>query len=66
MQEALQDPTTRDEGLDLIRGLVARVTLRPVERRFEVELEDEIANMAALPAGGQACRHREPQFAVLV
>ncbi|HEV2098033.1 MAG TPA: hypothetical protein VGR45_03805 [Stellaceae bacterium] len=40
--------------MELIRGLVERVELRPVGSGFEIELIDEIANMVAL--GGGTCQ----------
>jgi hypothetical protein len=41
LHEALADPATRDEALEITRGLIERVLVKPGEPRgsFEVELE---------------------------
>ena len=48
LHEALQDPTIRAETLELIRPLIERVIMRPVEDGFEIELVGAIANMLRL------------------
>jgi hypothetical protein len=50
LHEALADPSTRDEALEITRALIERVLVRPGEPRgsFEVELEGEIAAMVEL------------------
>ena len=45
---ALADPGTRDEALGLLRGLIERIELHPIENGFEIELTGEIARMVAL------------------
>ena len=56
LHEALADPATRDEALEITRGLIERVLVRPGETRgcFEVELEGEIAAMVELAQGANA------------
>jgi site-specific DNA recombinase len=53
LHEALADPATRDEALEITRALIERVLVRPGETRgsFEVELEGEIAAMVELAQG---------------
>src|SRR5688572_33479757 len=50
LHEALADPATRDEALEIARGLVERVRVKPGKARgsFEVELEGEIAALVEL------------------
>jgi DNA invertase Pin-like site-specific DNA recombinase len=52
LHTALAAPELRTAALELIRGLVERVELRPAESGFEIELIGEIANMVALANGG--------------
>ena len=49
LHEAIADPTSRTEALEILRGLVDNVTLTPIEKGFEIELVGEIAKMIALP-----------------
>jgi site-specific DNA recombinase len=53
LHEALADPATRDEALEITRGLIERVRVKPGEARgsFELELEGEIAAMVELAQG---------------
>ena len=48
LHEALADPGARDEALGLLRGLIERIELEPIEDGFEIELTGEIARMVAL------------------
>ena len=59
LQEALADPTLRDEALGILRGLIERVVVHPAEDGLQVEIVGEIvrlvelghdAKRAALPA----------------
>ena len=50
LQSALAEPGTRTEALEILRGLVERVVLHPVEKGFEIELIGEIAAMVDLGA----------------
>ena len=82
LHEAIADPATRTEALEILRGLVDSVTLTPIDGGFEIELVGEIANMITLPgkAGSAevsnyassvkvvagACNHRELTLKVAV
>jgi len=48
LHEALAESEAHDEALDLLRSLVARIDMNPVEREFEIILTGEIARMMAL------------------
>jgi len=50
LQSASAEPGTRTEALDILRGLIERVALHPVEKGFEIELIGEIAAMVDLGA----------------
>ena len=50
LQSALADPGTQTETLEILRGLIQRVVLHPVEKGFEIELIGEIAAMVDLGA----------------
>jgi hypothetical protein len=52
LRDALADPTTQTEALEILRGLIERVTVKTVENAFEIELIGEIANMS--PPGRRA------------
>jgi len=69
LQTALADPATQTEALEILRGLIERVVLYPVQKGFEIELIGEIAAMVDLgaqgkAAGGAVCKYRPPQTAV--
>ncbi len=53
LQHALAEPETRTEALEILRTLVEKVVLHPIERGFEVELIGEIAAMVDLGAQNQ-------------
>ncbi len=57
LHEALADPATRVEANDILRGLVERVVMRPIDKGFEVELVGEIANMVKLSADAGSFDH---------
>jgi site-specific DNA recombinase len=49
---ALRDPLIHDEALEIVRGLIDRLVVRPVEGAgFEIELVGDIARMVELGAG---------------
>ncbi|MGE3934297.1 MAG: recombinase zinc beta ribbon domain-containing protein [Rhodospirillaceae bacterium] len=50
LHDALNEPASRTEAIEVLRTLVDRVVLRPLEKGMEVELIGEIANMVALGA----------------
>ena len=53
LQDALADPATQTEALEILRGLIERVSFRTDENAFEIELVGEIANMVRLSAGSE-------------
>jgi site-specific DNA recombinase len=54
LQEALSTPNTQSEALEILRGLIEKVVLRPLESGFEVELIGEIAAMIDLGTNKKA------------
>lgn len=48
LHEALAESEAHDEALDLLRGLVERIDMNPVEGGFEIALTGDIARMMAL------------------
>ncbi len=48
LHEALAEPQTRDEALGILRGLVERIEVHPIEKGFEIELIGEIGRMVEL------------------
>ena len=48
LREAIQDPSSRDEALDILRGLIEAIEIAPADEGFRIELFGEIANMVAL------------------
>jgi hypothetical protein len=48
LQEALNEPEIRDEALQVLRGLVERVSIGRAENGLEVEIVGEIAKMVEL------------------
>ena len=51
LRETLADLATMTEAMEILRGLIERVSVRRVTEGFEVELVGEIANMVQLSAG---------------
>ena len=49
LHEAITDPATRTEAVEILRGLVDTIALTPIEDGFEIEFVGEIAKMIALP-----------------
>src|SRR5262249_20002712 len=56
LQQAIADPATHTEALEILRGLIERVAVRPVGNGFEIELVGEIARMVELGAGSTKTR----------
>ena len=56
LQNCLNDPEIRDEALQILRGLVERVSIGPAENGREVEIVGEITKMVELGAGNEAKR----------
>jgi site-specific DNA recombinase len=59
LQQALAEPVTQAEALEILRGLVERVSVRHAAAGFEIELVGEIANMVKLSAEAESLS-REP------
>ena len=51
LQQALSDPETRSEAIEILRGLIERVAISAAEDGFTIELVGEIANMVGLSSG---------------
>src|SRR5262245_5167320 len=51
LQHALNDPDIRDEAIQLLRGLIERVSISPVKDGLEIEIVGEIAKMVELGIG---------------
>src|SRR6266478_8044297 len=60
LQSASAEPGTRTEALEILRGLIERVVLHPVEKGFEIELIGEIAAMVDLGAKNKKAGSKEP------
>ena len=60
LHTALADPKMQSEALEILRGLIERVVVNPVERGFEIELVGEIAAMVDLGAQGKAAGPKRP------
>jgi hypothetical protein len=43
---------TRDEALEIIGGLIDRVSIKPLDYGFEIEIVGDIAKMIAAPTSG--------------
>ena len=50
LQQALAQPGTHSEALEILRGLIEQVVLRPVDKGLEIEIIGEIAAMVDLGA----------------
>jgi site-specific DNA recombinase len=50
LHEALRDPTTRDEALEVIRSLIDEIRLVPDDGELRVELKGELSGILALAA----------------
>jgi site-specific DNA recombinase len=53
LHEALADPALRDEALGILRGLIERVVIHPVEDGLQVELVGEIVRLIELGLDGK-------------
>jgi len=58
LREALSEPDTQAEALEILRGLIERVSVRSTSAGFEIELVGEIANMVRLSAGAGSQKKR--------
>ena len=58
LHEALADPATHDEALEITRGLVEKVIVRNTQAGFEIERTGEIANMLTLSGGPKTAEFR--------
>ena len=56
LQDALNEPEIWDEALQILRGLVERVSISPAENGLEVEIVGEIAKMVELGIENKAKR----------
>jgi site-specific DNA recombinase len=56
LQDALNEPDIRDEALQILSGLVERVSIGPVDNGLEIEIVGEIAKMVELGIGNPAKR----------
>jgi site-specific DNA recombinase len=54
LQQALADPTARTEALEILRGLIERVAVGPVNDGFAIDLTGEIANIVTLSAEAES------------
>jgi site-specific DNA recombinase len=54
LQDALVDPVTKTEALEILRSLINRVSVSAGETGFTIELVGEIANMVRLSAGAES------------
>ena len=56
LQDALHEPEIRDEALQILRGLVERVSIRRAKTALEIEIVGEIAKMVELGIENKAKR----------
>jgi site-specific DNA recombinase len=63
---ALSQPADRAEALEILRSLIDKIVVRPVDDRFELELVGEIANMVALVPGAEGARNEPYRSSVKV
>jgi hypothetical protein len=54
LQEALSDPETRSEAIEILRGLIERVAVSTAKDGCTIELVGEIANMVGLSTGPES------------
>ena len=66
LREALSNPDTQPEALEILRGLIERVNVRGTSAGFEIELIGEIANMVRLSAGRGSQKTEQYQCSVKV
>jgi len=51
LHEALNQPEIRDEAIEVLRSLLERVVIAPVEGGFDIEIIGEIAQMIEVSMG---------------
>jgi site-specific DNA recombinase len=51
LRAALDVPADRDEAIEILRSIIQRIDVRPVEGRYEVEIIGEIARMIEIGRG---------------
>jgi hypothetical protein len=67
LHEALADPSLGAEALGILRGLIERVVIHPIEVGLEIELVGEIVRMVELGLDGkQAALPKEAASSVKV
>jgi site-specific DNA recombinase len=66
LREALSDSDTQAEALEILRGLIERVSVRSTGTGFEIELIGEIANTVRLSAGAESQKIEQYQSSVKV
>jgi hypothetical protein len=54
LQQTLDHPEIRDEAVQILRGLIEHVSIRPAENGLEIEIVGEIAKMVELGIGSNA------------
>ena len=54
LQDALVDPATKTEALEILRSLIDRVSVSADENGFTIELVGEIANIVRLSTGAES------------
>ena len=64
LRAALADPATRAEALEILRGLVERVTVKAEGEGFTIELVGEIARMVAMAAEAKNTKAASNEAAV--
>ena len=54
LQDALADPATKAEAIEILRGLIERIAVSATGDGFTIELVGEIANMVRLSTGAKS------------
>ena len=54
LQDALADPATKTEAIEILRGLIERIAISAAGDGFTIELVGEIANMVRLSTGAKS------------
>ena len=54
LQDALADPATKTEAIEILRGLIERIAVTAAGDGFTIELVGEIANMIRLSTGAKS------------
>jgi site-specific DNA recombinase len=66
LQDALADPATQMEALEILRGLIEQVSVEVTEDGFAIELVGEIANMVRISAGVEGLGNEQYRSSVKV